>query len=93
MIDAGIDEDDIEVLDGDDEDTSVIKVDANSIVKLKKYLETKGIDLEEKLGGEIEEPEEDKDKKDAESADDGDEFEFDDSDLSDLFGDDVADEA
>ena len=96
MIDAGIVEDDIEILDAEDgEDTVKIKIDVNSVHELKDYLSSKGIDLEEKIGGEIIDDEEDEEKdKDDESKDDkekkdGDEEDsFDDIDFGDIFGDD-----
>lgn len=96
MIDAGIAEDDIEILDAEDgEDTVKIKIDVNSVHELKDYLSSKGIDLEEKIGGEIIDDEEDEEKdKDDESKDDkekkdGDEEDsFDDIDFGDIFGDD-----
>ena len=84
MIDAGVDEDDIEVLDSDDEDAEEveIKIDTNSIMELKDYLADKGIDLEEKLGITIEEgddsdSEEADKKKGDKSSDDKDESEDD----------------
>lgn len=96
MIDAGIAEDDIEILDAEDgEDTVKIKIDVNSVHELKDYLSGKGIDLEEKIGGEIIDDEEGEEKdKDDESKDDkekkdGDEEDsFDDIDFGDIFGDD-----
>lgn len=96
MIDAGIAEDDIEILDAeDDEDTVKIKVDVNSVHELKDYLSGKGIDLEEKIGGEIIDDEEGKEKEDDDAAKDdkekkdGDEDDpFDDMDFGDIFGDD-----
>ena len=96
MIDAGIAEDDIEILDAeDDEDTVKIKIDVNSVHELKDYLSGKGIDLEEKIGGEIIDDEEgekkDKDdkSKDGKEKKDGDEEDsFDDIDFGDIFGDD-----
>ena len=99
MVDAGIPEEDIEIIDGEEEDDNTkIKVDANSVKELKDYLSKKGIDLEEKIGGEIvdddEESEESSDDEgseegdgDKEGSDDG----FDDLDLGDLFGDDEGD--
>lgn len=84
MIAAGVEESDIEELESDDEDSDEVdlKVDTNSILALKDYLKDKGIDLEEKLGIEIqEEPDEDDeegkkdgddDKKDGEGEGDGD---------------------
>ena len=105
MIDAGIDEDDIEILDSDDDDeTTEIKVDANSVMALKDYLDGKGIDLEEKIGGEIvDDNDEDKeDNEDGEAAgDEGDKdsdkdkddsfADFTEDDLDDLFADDADD--
>ena len=96
MIDAGIAEDDIEILDAEDgEDTVKIKIDVNSVHELKDYLSGKGIDLEEKIGGEIiddeegEEKDKDDDSKDDKEKKDGDEEDsFDDIDFGDIFGDD-----
>ena len=96
MIDAGIAEDDIEILDAeDDEDTVKIKIDVNSVHELKDYLFGKGIDLEEKIGGEIIDDEEgekkdkdDKSKDDKEKKDGDEEDSFDDIDFGDIFGDD-----
>ena len=94
MVSAGIPDEDIEVLDGDDDDENVkIKVDANSVKELKDYLQGKGIDLEEKIGGEIiddEEGEEDSsdDSDDKDKDDKDDDTPTDDFDMSDLFGDD-----
>ncbi len=77
MIDAGVEEDDIEVLEpeDDDEEEVEIKIDTNSIMALKDYLDSKGIDLEDKLGvtieGDDEDEEENKeDKKDKDSDED-----------------------
>ena len=96
MIDAGIAEDDIEILDAeDDEDTVKIKVDVNSVHELKDYLSGKGIDLEEKIGGEIIDDEEGEEKEDDAAAEDGEkkkdgdeEDSFADMDFGDIFGDD-----
>ena len=95
MIDAGIAEDDIEILDAeDDEDTVKIKVDVNSVHELKDYLSGKGIDLEEKIGGEIIDDEESEEKKDDAATEDGEEKKeddddpFSDVDFGDIFGDD-----
>lgn len=96
MIDAGIAEDDIEILDAeDDEETVKIKVDVNSVHELKDYLSGKGIDLEEKIGGEIVDDEEGEEKKDNAAAEDGEEKKdgdeedpFGDMDFGDIFGDD-----
>ena len=52
LIDAGVEEDDIEVMD-DKEGETEIRIDVNSIMELKDYLSKKGIDLEEEIGGEI----------------------------------------
>ena len=84
MIEAGVEEDDIDVVDNDDDDDEdvEIKVDANSIMALKDWLDTKGVDLEEKLGGEIVPPESDDDD---EGSDDK-EPDFDDMDFDDIFG-------
>ena len=92
LIDAGIDEDDIEILEGDDDDENVdIRIDVNSIYELKDYLDKKGIDLEEEIGGEIvgddDEDEEGSDEEgDGEDKGDegGEDFDFDN--LGDLFG-------
>lgn len=96
MIEAGIAEDDIEILDAeDDEDTVKIKVDVNSVHELKDYLSGKGIDLEEKIGGEIIDDEEGEEKEDDAAAEDGEEKKdgdeedpFADIDFGDIFGDD-----
>lgn len=87
MIEAGVEEDDIDVVDNDDDDEDVeIKVDANSIMALKDWLDTKGVDLEDKLGGEIVPPESDDDKSDDDKSDDDKEPDFDDMDFDDIFG-------
>ena len=72
MIDAGVAEDDIEVLDSEDEEAEEveIKIDTNSIMELKDYLADKGIDLEEKLGITIEADEDSDSEKDDEKKDD-----------------------
>ena len=96
MIDAGIAEDDIEILDAEEgEDTVKIKIDVNSVHELKDYLSGKGIDLEEKIGGEIIDDEEGEEKKDDAATEDGKEKKdgdeddsFDDIDFGDIFGDD-----
>ena len=96
MIDAGIAEDDIEILDAEeDEDTVKIKVDVNSVHELKDYLSGKGIDLEERIGGEIIDDEEGEEKEDDAAAEDGEEKKdgdeedsFADMDFGDIFGDD-----
>ena len=94
MIDAGIADDDIEILDADDDVENVeIRIDVNSIMELKDYLNKKGIDLEEEIGGEIvSDDEEDSDKEDSddENGDDenkeGDDEDFDFDNIGDLFG-------
>lgn len=116
MIDAGVDEDDIEILkpegdedededededntdneekpenesedepEEDSDETVKIKVSIDSFDALKEYLEGKGFDLEEELGGEIVtddeedgEAEDDKEKEEVEGTFDG---------FDDLFGD------
>ena len=96
MIDAGIAEDDIEILDAEEgEDTVKIKIDVNSVHELKDYLSGKGIDLEEKIGGEIIDDEEGEEKEDDAAAEDGEEKKdgdeedsFADMDFGDIFGDD-----
>lgn len=76
MIDAGIDKKDIEITDDEDDDErSNIIVSADSIIELKKYLDGKGIDLEEKIGGEIvDDSEEDEDKEDDKDKEDEEDF-------------------
>jgi hypothetical protein len=98
LIEAGIPDDDIDVIEEDDEDDKV-KVDANSIIELKDFLrDNKGIDLEEKLGGEIiddEDSDDDKDDKKEDDSKDSDDLSFgDDVDFDALFGadDDSSDE-
>lgn len=102
LVEAGIPEDDIDVIEGEDDEDDKVKVDANSIIELKDFLkEKKDIDLEEKLGGEIIDDEdedhedaEDK-KKDGESEEkDDDTLDFGEADFDALFGadDDSADE-
>ena len=100
MVEAGIPEDGIEILDGEEDDENAkIRVDADHALELKDYLSGKGIDLEEKIGGEIVddseegEGEEEEKKDDEEGGDDeekkkdgegGDDF---DDEFGDLFGD------
>lgn len=64
--DAGISEDGIEILDADDDEDDEIQVivDGDYISELKDFCEKHDIDLEEKLGGDIEIEDEDDDKKD-----------------------------
>lgn len=89
LVEAGVDEDDIEILsdeeekedeeqnededetEDDKEETVKIKIAIDSFDALKEYLEGKGFDLEEELGGEIvtgdeEEGEGDEDKEEGE---------------------------
>jgi hypothetical protein len=66
LIDAGVAEDDIEVMDDKDGETE-IRIDVNSVMELKDYLSKKGIDLEEEIGGEIVS---DEDSEDSEGSDD-----------------------
>ncbi len=100
MVEAGISEDGIEILDGEDDDENAkIRVDADYAKELKDYLSGKGIDLEEKIGGEIvdddeeegdedkEEGEGDEEKKDGEEGGEGGD-DFNPDDFGDLFGDD-----
>lgn len=121
MIDAGVDEDDIEILkpEGDEEDedntddneekpenesgdedgnedepeedsdeTVKIKVSIDSFDALKEYLEGKGFDLEEELGGEIVTDDKDEDEdEDAENDKEKDELEDTFNGFDDLFGD------
>lgn len=98
LIEAGIPEDNIEVIEGEEDDEDVqIKVDADSVKELKDYLSGKGIDLEEKIGGEIIDDEEESNDNDDSSddssdddnkdkSDDEEEMNFDDE-FGDLFGD------
>lgn len=72
LIDAGVEEEDIEVTDNEDaedDDEVGIKVDVNSFDTLKSYCDSVGIDLEEELGGDIVSDEE----KDAEEKNNNDE--------------------
>lgn len=116
MIDAGVDEDDIEILEpekdddedddtdednteneGEDDDkdtgddspgeTVKIKVSIDSFDALKSYLEDKGFDLEEELGGEIVTDDEDEDGDDEGDEKEKDEMEDTFDGFDDLFGD------
>lgn len=95
LIEAGIPEENIEIIEGEEDDEdSQIKVDADSVKELKDYLAGKGIDLEEKIGGEIIDDEESseeggEDEENKESSEEGgeDEFNFDEE-FGDMFGDD-----
>ena len=92
MINAGIAEDDIEILDADEDAENVeIRIDVNSIMELKDYLSKKGVDLEEEIGGEIvDDSDEDNDSSDEDNDEEGkgkeDEDNFDFDNLGDLFG-------
>lgn len=87
LIDAGISEEDITILDADEDDDNVdIRVEPSAAFELKDYLAGKGIDLEEKIGGEIVDDDEDDDdeKKEGDDDDELDDFDFDN--LGDIFG-------
>lgn len=87
LIDAGISEEDITILDADEDDDNVdIRVEPSAAFELKDYLAGKGIDLEEKIGGEIVDDDEDDDdeKKEGDGDDELDDFDFDN--LGDIFG-------
>ena len=90
LIDAGISEDDIEILEADeDADNIDIRIDVNAVMELKDYLSKKGIDLEEEIGGEIvsdEDSEDDNEENDDENKEGDDEEEFDFDNLGDIFG-------
>lgn len=94
LIEAGVADEDIEILDGEEDDENVdIRIDVNSVFELKDYLEKKGIDLEEEIGGEIVDDSDDSDDSDDENGEEGDEeAEFNFDDLGDLFGADESDE-
>lgn len=102
MVEAGIPEDGIEILDGEDDDENAkLRVDADHALELKDYLKGKGIDLEEKIGGEIvddsEEGDDEEKKDDEEGSEDEDKDKKDkegeeggddfDAEFGDLFGD------
>ena len=55
LVEAGVNEDDIDVIDddADDDDEIEIKISVNSISALNSYLEGVGIDLQKELGGEL----------------------------------------
>ena len=73
MIEAGVEEDDIEELESEDEESDEVdlKIDTNSILALKDYLKDKGIDLEEKLGIEIQEEDDDEENSKDDEGKDG----------------------
>lgn len=93
LVDAGIPEDAITEVDTEDDDENgKLKVDADYALELKDYLKGKGIDLEEKIGGEIiDDSTEDSDdggdkekkKDDEEGSEEGGDF---DAEFGDLFG-------
>lgn len=97
LVDAGIPEDAITEIEDDDEESEQgkIKVDADYAIELKDYLSGKGIDLEEKIGGEIiddtikdEEPKDDETDAEGKEKDGEDEGELDfDKEFGDIFGD------
>ena len=66
LIEAGVAEEDIDIIEGDDDEDSKVRVDVNSVMELKDYLSGRGIDLEEEIGGKIVSDDDDED-----SADDG----------------------
>ena len=109
LIEAGVDEDDIEIVDDEedeededkedveedeelseddeedsDNETVKIKIAVDSFDALKEYLEDKGFNLEDELGGEIVTDDDDEESEDKE---DDSEDEFSDFDDIDLFGD------
>ena len=93
LVDAGIPEDAITEVDTEEDDENgKLKVDADYALELKDYLKGKGIDLEEKIGGEIiddstedSDDGDDKEKKkdDKEGSEEGGDF---DAEFGDLFG-------
>ena len=93
LVDAGIPEDAITEVDTEDDDENgKLKVDADYALELKDYLKGKGIDLEEKIGGEIiddstddsdEGGDEEKKKDDEKDSEEGGDF---DAEFGDLFG-------
>ena len=93
LVDAGIPEDAITEVDTEEDDENgKLKVDADYALELKDYLKGKGIDLEEKIGGEIiDDSTEDSDdggdkekkKDDEEGSEEGGDF---DAEFGDLFG-------
>ena len=96
LVDAGIPEDAITEVDTEDDDENgKLKVDADYALELKDYLKGKGIDLEEKIGGEIiDDSAEDSEEGKGEEGDDksseegkGDAAVDFDSEFGDLFGD------
>ena len=90
LIDAGISEDDIEILEADEDANNIdIRIDVNAVMELKDYLSKKGIDLEKEIGGEIvsdEDSEDSDEENDDENKEDDNEEEFDFDNLGDIFG-------
>jgi hypothetical protein len=98
---AGISEEGIEILDADGDESEEIQVivDGDFISELKSFCEEKGVDLEEKLGGEIEiDDKEGDEKEDNKKEDDNKDGNGDDDGLfsadmlDDIFGADLNDE-
>ena len=96
----GFDEDNIEVIEGEDDEDDKVKIDASEAFNLKKFLaDKKDIDLEDEIGGEIVDDSEDDEGEGDDKGDEGDgegsegegegegsEDNFDFNDLGDLFG-------
>lgn len=73
LIEAGVEENDIEVEDNEDaedDDEVGVKVDVNSFDALKSYCDSVGINLEEELGGDVVSDDESDDTEDADSEED-----------------------
>lgn len=98
LIEAGVEEDDIEVTDAEDaedDDEVGIKVDVNSFDALKSYCDGIGINLEEELGGDIvsddeesnddESGEEETEETPADASNDEEDDNFTDADIDDMF--------
>jgi hypothetical protein len=98
LIEAGVEEDDIEVTDAEDaedDDEVGIKVDVNSFDALKSYCDGIGINLEEELGGDIvsddeesndeEAGEEETEETPADASDEEGDDNFTDADIDDMF--------
>lgn len=97
--DYGFDEDNIEVIEGEDDEDDKVKIDASEAFNLKKFLaDKKDIDLEDEIGGEIVDDSDEDSDDDSSSDDEGgegsdeegkdgegeDDFDF--NDLGDIFG-------
>lgn len=94
----GFDEDNIEVIEGEDDEDDKVKIDASEAFNLKKFLaDKKDIDLEDEIGGEIVDDSEDGEGEGDDKGEDGEgsegdgegedsEDSFDFNDLGDLFG-------